>query len=277
MKAPQLQNCYQCGFQAHSMFIPLSLLIELLFLLFLLFILIAQARLCFHNDSLFRHTLVAAYMCICVMFFLCFFLDEGNTEDEGGIVDNDTIISKLRIKPGTGSRYSDFPKPSSAIRTGIDPFSSSSSSFGSHSSKAELQELYQRGRLSEVEQKLGYEFKDKSHLVQATTHLSYAYNTVTGCYQEYEFLGDAILDFLVTLHVYKGSRSLSPGQLTSIKSALVNNNVFSFHVIELGLHKFLAHSSPALTADLNEFIDMVTDNDSDGGEALYPSLYEVMM
>ena len=181
---------------------------------------------------------------------------------------------KLRIQPNTFTRYSDFPKPSSAIRC-RNPDDTSAG----NTNQAELEdvkELYQRGRLSKVEEKLGYQFKDKSHLVQATTHLSYIGNGVTGCYQEYEFLGDAILDFLVTLHVYKGSRALTPGQLTSIKSDLVNNNVFSFHVIELGLDKFLAHSSPQLSADLNEFIDMVTvDKDRHDGQTLYPSLYKV--
>lgn len=186
-------------------------------------------------------------------------------------------ISKLRIQPNTRTRYSDFPKPSSAIRY-RNPDESGTGNYShniTQSNLEDVQELYQRGRLSKVEEKLGYQFKDKSHLVQATTHLSYSNNYVTGCYQEYEFLGDAILDFLVTLHVYKGSRRLTPGQLTSIKSALVNNNVFSFHVIELGLHKFLAHHSPQLTADLNEFIEMVTDKDSHDGQSLYPGLYQV--
>jgi len=93
---------------------------------------------------------------------------------------------------------------------------------------------------------------------------------VTGCYQEYEFLGDAILDFLVTLHVFASSESLSPGKLTSIKSSLVNNNVFSFHIIRLGLHKYLSHHSPALVNVLNEFTGHVTDAD----RQLYPQLYK---
>lgn len=34
-----------------------------------------------------------------------------------------------------------------------------------------------------LEQKIGYEFRDKSYLLQAFTHASYHYNTVTDCYQ----------------------------------------------------------------------------------------------
>jgi len=174
-----------------------------------------------------------------------------------------------RVQHGTRSCYSDFPKAHSAARR-LERGDSDEQRINREQS--EVNELYNRGRLKEVEKILKYGFRDKSHLVQATTHLSYIGNQgITGCYQEYEFLGDAILDFLVTLHVYHSSSRLSPGQLTSIKSALVNNNVFSFHVIKHGLHKFISHSSPALSTDLNEFLGRVTDEHG----ILHEDLYEV--
>uniref|UniRef100_A0A7M5VDW2 Uncharacterized protein n=1 Tax=Clytia hemisphaerica TaxID=252671 RepID=A0A7M5VDW2_9CNID len=173
-----------------------------------------------------------------------------------------------RIQYGTRSCYSDFPKAASAVR---DPrLRGDSEEVGNLRQIKDVEDLYQKGRLRDVEQTIGYTFKDKSHLIQATTHLSYIGNAVTGCYQEYEFLGDAILDFLVTLHVFASSESLSPGKLTSIKSSLVNNNVFSFHIIRLGLHKYLSHHSPALVNVLNEFTGHVTDAD----DQLYPQLYK---
>lgn len=174
-----------------------------------------------------------------------------------------------RIQHGTQSCYSDFPKAHSAVRR-LERGDSDAHRI--ERERSEVNDLYKKGRLENVEKILKYDFRDKSHLVQATTHLSYIGNQgITGCYQEYEFLGDAILDFLVTLHVYHSSSRLSPGQLTSIKSALVNNNVFSFHVVEHGLHKYIAHSSPALNTDLNEFIDRVTDEHG----KLHRDLYEV--
>jgi dsRNA-specific ribonuclease len=38
-------------------------------------------------------------------------------------------------------------------------------------------------------------------------------------------LGDAVIDYLVTCHLYTmGTKELNPGELTDLRSALVNNN-----------------------------------------------------
>ncbi|RWS00984.1 endoribonuclease Dicer-like protein [Leptotrombidium deliense] len=67
--------------------------------------------------------------------------------------------------------------------------------------------------MSKFETILEYEFKEKSNLVKAFTHSSYYYNTVTGCYQLFEFLGDAILDYLITRYIYEDDHNFSPGEL----------------------------------------------------------------
>jgi len=45
----------------------------------------------------------------------------------------------------------------------------------------------------DLERQLGYKFRDHSFLLQAITHASYSSNRVTDCYQQLEFLGDAVL------------------------------------------------------------------------------------
>ncbi|KAJ6640017.1 Endoribonuclease Dcr-1 [Pseudolycoriella hygida] len=40
---------------------------------------------------------------------------------------------------------------------------------------------------------IGYQFQDRSYLLQAMTHASYTPNRLTDCYQRLEFLGDAVL------------------------------------------------------------------------------------
>lgn len=47
-----------------------------------------------------------------------------------------------------------------------------------------------------LEKKLNYKFKNELYLLQALTHASYPIK-ITGTYEQLEFLGDAILDFLV--------------------------------------------------------------------------------
>ena len=57
---------------------------------------------------------------------------------------------------------------------------------------------------------------------------SYSDNRLTGSYERLEYIGDAVLDYLVTVHVFtKFSQSLGPGQITDIRSALVCNNMFA--------------------------------------------------
>ncbi|XP_036140493.1 endoribonuclease Dicer isoform X2 [Monomorium pharaonis] len=78
-----------------------------------------------------------------------------------------------------------------------------------------------------IEAKFGYKFKNRAFLLQAFTHPSYTANGITECYQRLEFLGDAILDFLITCYIYDHCGILSPGDLTDLRSALVNNITFA--------------------------------------------------
>ncbi|XP_062617556.1 endoribonuclease Dicer-like [Saccostrea cucullata] len=105
-----------------------------------------------------------------------------------------------------------------------------------------------------LEQKIGYEFKDKSYLLQAFTHASYHYNTVTDCYQRLEFLGDAILDYVITRHLYEDSCKYSPGVLTDLRSALVNNNIFAALAVKWDFHKYFKAISPPLFGVMEKFV-----------------------
>lgn len=75
------------------------------------------------------------------------------------------------------------------------------------------------------------------HMLQALSHASYIRNRVTRSYERLEFLGDAILDFLITSHIFENCRELKPGEMTDLRSALVNNVTFASYVVKLGLHK----------------------------------------
>ncbi|CAG7831733.1 unnamed protein product [Allacma fusca] len=104
------------------------------------------------------------------------------------------------------------------------------------------------------EEAIGYTFRDKSYLLQAFTHASYSANTLTDCYQRLEFLGDAILDYLITRHLYEDPRQHSPGSLTDLRSALVNNTIFASLAVKNDFHKFFRHSSPGLSEVLQKFV-----------------------
>lgn len=105
-----------------------------------------------------------------------------------------------------------------------------------------------------LEEKIHYHFKDRSYLLQAFTHASYHYNMVTDCYQRLEFLGDAILDYVITRHLYEDSCKYSPGVLTDLRSALVNNNIFAALAVKWDFHKFFKAISPPLFNVIEKFV-----------------------
>ncbi|XP_028846066.1 endoribonuclease Dicer [Denticeps clupeoides] len=104
------------------------------------------------------------------------------------------------------------------------------------------------------EEKINYTFRNKAYLLQAFTHASYHYNTITDCYQRLEFLGDAILDYLITKHLYEDPRQHSPGVLTDLRSALVNNTIFASLAVKYDYHKYFKAVSPELFHVIDDFV-----------------------
>lgn len=69
-----------------------------------------------------------------------------------------------------------------------------------------------------------------------------------------EFLGDAILDYLITKHLYEDPRQHSPGVLTDLRSALVNNTIFASLAVKYDYHKYFKAISPELFHVIDDFV-----------------------
>lgn len=141
--------------------------------------------------------------------------------------------------------------------------------------RKQMEKLYADSGLENFERNiLNYEFKDKSYLVQAFTHNSYYENQITDCYQRLEFLGDAILDYLVTRMLYEDQRKHSPGILTDLRSALVNNTFFASLAVEYEFHKYLKNTSHDLYKVMNAFVNSsLAKSDTNSGSTGLLQLY----
>jgi len=106
---------------------------------------------------------------------------------------------------------------------------------------------------------LGYVFKEKSFLLQALTHASYTLNKITESCERLEFLGDAVLDYLVVCYLVTKNPNLTPVEITDMKSALVNNNNLADIAVRNGLQKHLLQQSPELFRRIGDY---VIDHDS---------------
>ncbi len=78
--------------------------------------------------------------------------------------------------------------------------------------------------LSDFEARLGYAFQDRALLENALTHSSYANEhrrEGASSNERLEFLGDAILGFVVADHLYRTHPDKPEGELTKIRAELV--------------------------------------------------------
>jgi len=115
---------------------------------------------------------------------------------------------------------------------------------------------------STIEDKIGYKFKNKSLLFTAFIHSSFANENKVSSNERLEFLGDSVLEYVVTLKLYN-DYSLSEGELTKFRQKLVSEEPLSFIVEQLGLDCFILKGkgetknkfdSKAIKADLFEAI-----------------------
>lgn len=99
--------------------------------------------------------------------------------------------------------------------------------------------------ISEFEKKIGLEFKNKELLELAFTHRSFLNENrdlVKEHNERIEFLGDAVLELVVTEMLYNKFPGMKEGEMTAIRSALVNTDALSKRADKLGMEEYLKMS-----------------------------------
>ena len=96
-------------------------------------------------------------------------------------------------------------------------------------------------QLNSLEKKINYKFKNKKLLINAVTHKTYAFEAKTPLeYNErLEFLGDSILNFIISEKLYEINKYFSEGELTRHRSMYVNNELLAKIAKKLEIGKFL--------------------------------------
>ena len=75
--------------------------------------------------------------------------------------------------------------------------------------------------LQNFEESIKFKFKDKELLKNALTHTSYAYENKINSNEKLEFLGDAVLEFVVSSFLFKNYTKLSEGEMTKVRASVV--------------------------------------------------------
>ena len=125
-----------------------------------------------------------------------------------------------------------------------------------------------REDIKELQNKLGYKFKDVSLLRRALTHKSYG----KPHYERLEFVGDGILDYSIALILYQSYPELSEGELSKMRAALVNQDTLCELAVAINLGSYLflgdgeeksgGRSRPSILADTLEAIFAAVSFDS---------------
>jgi len=113
---------------------------------------------------------------------------------------------------------------------------------------------------SQLTARLGYEFTNVSLLETAMHHRSWnAENDGGESNERLEFLGDAVLGWVVADFVYTQHSDLPEGKLTDLRKSVVNANALAEVAVELGIGEFLMLGKGEDTAGGREKTSILSD------------------
>jgi ribonuclease-3 len=98
---------------------------------------------------------------------------------------------------------------------------------------------------SALEKKLGFNFKDKDLITEALTHRSYLNEFPKWRLphnERLEYLGDAVIELLVSEELFNKFPNEAEGQLTVLRAALVNYQILAKVADDMGLQDYILMS-----------------------------------
>ncbi len=107
-----------------------------------------------------------------------------------------------------------------------------------------------RRPLAELEQAIGYKFTSRDNLVNALVHRSYLHEVPDfplGSNERLEFLGDAVIGFIVSSDLFKSHPGMPEGRLSALRGALVRLSTLAEigRAINLGDFLYMSHGEEA--------------------------------
>ena len=97
-------------------------------------------------------------------------------------------------------------------------------------------------KLSVLEEKSGYRFRDRSKLIHALTHSSYSneqHMDKTACNERLEFLGDAVLELTTSEYLFQNHEKMPEGEMTRLRASLVCEQTLAGCARELDLGDYI--------------------------------------
>ena len=95
--------------------------------------------------------------------------------------------------------------------------------------------------MESLETRIGYKFRNPLLLAEALTHPSLRHETQEYHFdnQRLEFLGDAVLQLVITEHLYSHFQDEAEGKLTKLRARLVSREALTVHASRMDLGKYV--------------------------------------
>ncbi|XP_070037420.1 ribonuclease 3-like protein 3 [Nicotiana tabacum] len=111
--------------------------------------------------------------------------------------------------------------------------------------------------IEEVQKIIGYHFNDQNLLWQAFTHPSYDRDCIS--YERLEYVGDSVLNLMITKQQFSKYPNLPPGLLSPLRAANVDTEKLARVAVKHSFHKYLRHGRPILTRRIQSFINALPE------------------
>ena len=127
------------------------------------------------------------------------------------------------------------------------------------------------GNLKKLQQRTGYTIKNHDLFLQAVRHRSYLQHGALPLEsnERLEFLGDSILNLIVAEYLYRHFPSAPEGELTKVRSRLVNRKALAAYARAIRLSDFIL-MSPSAAQSVGKGFDTIN---ADTYEALIAAIY----
>lgn len=131
--------------------------------------------------------------------------------------------------------------------------------------------------MTSFEERIGYTFQNRALIAEALTHSSFGYENQSAYNERLEFLGDAILGYVVSRELFTQFPDKNEGILSKLKSVLVSSKTLARKSRDIGLAEMLrlgkgetkagGHKKTSIRADALEALIGAISLDGGLGEA----------
>ncbi len=110
------------------------------------------------------------------------------------------------------------------------------------------------------EKEIGISFSNKNLIETALTHTSYAYEHHVESNEKLEFLGDAVLEYIISSYLFDKFKSLSEGEMTKTRASVVCEDSLYEIALKHNFNKYINLGKSEISSGENKRKALLADS-----------------